>query len=206
MTARNVSVLRSAWRFGLRLSGEGGQPPPETLYSANTSVQEAMRRAAVPLVPDVSIHYRCGDNVVTHYGFLPFKVYSDLIAEGARTIYVMSEHPSRKTNTRRNSMMMYVSSPLAISSTYTMGIYYFYFIFRVLLEKSVTQFWIICFGFYCGDSRALRCWSSAARSSTTIWSASPAPPSLSAPSGERPLANMPPRLRVSFPSFLYSPI
>jgi hypothetical protein len=26
----------------------------------------------LPLVPDVAIHYRCGDNIVSHYGFLPF--------------------------------------------------------------------------------------------------------------------------------------
>jgi hypothetical protein len=30
---------------------------------------------SLPLVPDAAIHYRCGDNFVGHYGFLPFRAF-----------------------------------------------------------------------------------------------------------------------------------
>ena len=51
----------------------------------------------LPVIPDVSIHYRCGDNVVGHYGFLPFGFFKEKILNTTRFIYVMSESSSRKT-------------------------------------------------------------------------------------------------------------
>lgn len=50
---------------------------------------------SLPVIPEVAIHYRCGDNLVTHYGFLPFKTYSDLIPSNASHIYVLAESPDR---------------------------------------------------------------------------------------------------------------
>lgn len=50
----------------------------------------------LPAVPDVAIHYRCGDNVVSHYGFLPFRVYLRHIPKTARHIYIMAESATRK--------------------------------------------------------------------------------------------------------------
>lgn len=51
--------------------------------------------ASLPVIPEVAIHYRCGDNLVAHYGFLPFKAYSDLIPSNATHIYVLAESPDR---------------------------------------------------------------------------------------------------------------
>ena len=69
----------------------------------------------LPAIPDAAIHYRCGDNVVTHYGFLPFRVYSRYIPKDATFIYVMAESPSRKLNKRDGNQVsmcvrMYVKS------------------------------------------------------------------------------------------------
>mmetsp|Transcript_27708 Transcript_27708/g.27931 ORF Transcript_27708/g.27931 Transcript_27708/m.27931 type:complete len:410 (+) Transcript_27708:433-1662(+) len=49
----------------------------------------------LPLVPDVAIHYRCGDNLVGHYGFLPFHAFKKLVPDHARHIYVMCESATR---------------------------------------------------------------------------------------------------------------
>lgn len=86
---RNFSsiVERQAWMLRL---------PPASGISNNS----------LPHVPDVSIHYRCGDNVVSHYGFLPFTAFEDLISPDAKTIYVMSESKYRKTNNYKNMRMI----------------------------------------------------------------------------------------------------
>lgn len=51
---------------------------------------------SMPFIPDVAIHYRCGDNLVTHYSFASFEGYRRAIPEGTKSIYVMAESPSRK--------------------------------------------------------------------------------------------------------------
>jgi hypothetical protein len=49
----------------------------------------------LPTVPDVAIHYRCGDNVVTHYGFTPFRVFAKTIPLDSKYVYVLAESPDR---------------------------------------------------------------------------------------------------------------
>jgi len=49
----------------------------------------------LPFLPDVAIHYRCGDNVVTHYGFSPFRIFRRKIPLDAKYIYVMADSPNR---------------------------------------------------------------------------------------------------------------
>ncbi len=51
----------------------------------------------LPFIPDVSIHYRCGDNFVGHYGFVPFSAFPKMIPKNVKTIYVLAENRSRKT-------------------------------------------------------------------------------------------------------------
>eukprot|EP00606_Chrysophyceae_sp_TOSAG23-5_P000548 GSChrysophyteH2.ASY1.ANO1.483.1 assembled CDS len=51
-----------------------------------------------PAIPDATIHYRCGDNVVGQYGFLPFVAFATHIPKTAKYIYVVSESPRRKMN------------------------------------------------------------------------------------------------------------
>lgn len=53
----------------------------------------------LPFIPDVSIHYRCGDNVGAGYGVLPYRAFTTKIPkETTRTIYIMGEEKYRKTH------------------------------------------------------------------------------------------------------------
>lgn len=54
--------------------------------------------SVLPLIPDVAIHYRCGDNFVGHYGFLPFGVIKAKIPESTTLIFVLAENRGRKTS------------------------------------------------------------------------------------------------------------
>eukprot|EP00600_Ochromonadales_sp_CCMP1393_P013036 CAMPEP_0175000898 /NCGR_PEP_ID=MMETSP0005-20121125/2841_1 /TAXON_ID=420556 /ORGANISM="Ochromonas sp., Strain CCMP1393" /LENGTH=378 /DNA_ID=CAMNT_0016255739 /DNA_START=135 /DNA_END=1271 /DNA_ORIENTATION=+ len=58
--------------------------------------------SSLPLIPDAAIHYRCGDNFVGHYGFLPFSAFARYIPSGAKTIYVLAENRGRKTQAKRH--------------------------------------------------------------------------------------------------------
>lgn len=51
----------------------------------------------LPLIPDVAMQYRCGDNIGFNYqyGILPFTVIDERIPADAKYIYVLSDHPSR---------------------------------------------------------------------------------------------------------------
>lgn len=51
----------------------------------------------LPFIPDAAIHYRCGDNFVGHYGFLPFEAFTKYVPSTARQIYILAEKRSRKT-------------------------------------------------------------------------------------------------------------
>lgn len=56
----------------------------------------------LPLIPEIAIHYRCGDNFIGHYGFLPFKAFLKFIPSTAKTIYVLAENRERKTKQKRH--------------------------------------------------------------------------------------------------------
>ncbi len=51
----------------------------------------------LPLIPEAAIHYRCGDNFVVHYGFLPFRAFLNAIPRNVSSIFVLAEHRGRKT-------------------------------------------------------------------------------------------------------------
>lgn len=52
----------------------------------------------LPLIPDVAIHYRCGDNIHSAgMGLLRFTTLKNIIPSSAHYIYVMSEDQIRKT-------------------------------------------------------------------------------------------------------------
>lgn len=55
--------------------------------------------ASLPFIPDVAIHYRCGDNVYEHYGFTMFQLFKTTIPPDAKNIYVMGESSQRKAST-----------------------------------------------------------------------------------------------------------
>lgn len=58
----------------------------------------------LPLVPTVAIHYRCGDNFVGYYGFLPFHQIISRIPQDAKNIFVFAEKKTRKTSTRTHAI------------------------------------------------------------------------------------------------------
>jgi hypothetical protein len=56
----------------------------------------------LPIIPDVTIHYRCGDNVEVpeQYGFLPFKAIVSIIKKHPHNhqyIYILSDPPGRSS-------------------------------------------------------------------------------------------------------------
>jgi len=55
--------------------------------------------SVLPLTPDAVVHYRCGDNFVGHYGFVPFPAVAARVPASARTIYILAEARNRKTQT-----------------------------------------------------------------------------------------------------------
>ena len=56
----------------------------------------------LPLIPDVAIHYRCGDNFVGYYGFLPFTAFPKYIPQSVRTIFVLAENRNRHSTARQH--------------------------------------------------------------------------------------------------------
>eukprot|EP01038_Epipyxis_sp_PR26KG_P007301 gene7301-9948_t len=56
----------------------------------------------LPLVPEAAIHYRCGDNFVGHYGFLPFRAFINTIPSTVKSIFVLAENRNRKTINKRH--------------------------------------------------------------------------------------------------------
>ena len=58
---------------------------------------------SLPFVPHVAIHYRCSDNFVGHYGFLPFYKFVEIIpADFTESIFVLAENKTRKTAHRKH--------------------------------------------------------------------------------------------------------
>lgn len=55
----------------------------------------------LPLIPDVAIQYRCGDNMGygnIGYGVLPFRAFASAIPSNAKYIYVLTDPPKRAGN------------------------------------------------------------------------------------------------------------
>ena len=63
--------------------------------------------SSLPFVPNLAIHYRCSDNFVGHYGFLPFSKFVDIIApeDEDQTMYVLAENKNRKTSPAKRHLM-----------------------------------------------------------------------------------------------------
>ena len=52
----------------------------------------------LPVIPDVALQYRCGDNIEqdpNRYGFISFKGISERIPKAAKFIYILSDPPER---------------------------------------------------------------------------------------------------------------
>lgn len=101
MTQKNQSVLQAASAYTLPWPNNG------TLQTGRLrSTHRISHGFHFPLIPDVSIHYRCGDNVVGNYGFLPFTAFADHINPTAtKSIYILAESSRRKMLKKKNQLM-----------------------------------------------------------------------------------------------------
>lgn len=68
--------------------------------------------SSLPDIPEVSIHYRCGDNTIKSYGFLSFPAFRNRIPSNVSTIYVLAESPSRRVAVREDHCPSILSSLL----------------------------------------------------------------------------------------------
>ena len=68
-----------------------------TIVEMETDFTNARIDEELPLIPDVTIQYRCGDNIQFSYmyGILPDTAFLPLIPKNAKYIYVLSDHPKR---------------------------------------------------------------------------------------------------------------
>jgi hypothetical protein len=73
--------------FDVKLAWKATLQSP--LYSQNS----------LPMIPDVAVHCRCGDNTVGDYSFLPYESYSNKIPRDnvMKNIYILSDNINRKT-------------------------------------------------------------------------------------------------------------
>lgn len=76
-----------------------------TVVDPDVDLSNAQPGAPLPIVPDVALQYRCGDNIGFSYmyGILPFTAFDSLIPADARFIYVLSDHPSRAAHSPYSS-------------------------------------------------------------------------------------------------------
>lgn len=56
----------------------------------------------LPFIPETAVHYRCGDNLVAHYGFVFFGAIKRVIPHDTKTIYVMAESSTRRANKKES--------------------------------------------------------------------------------------------------------
>jgi hypothetical protein len=64
------------------------------------TVSNSRPQITLPLIPDVTIQYRCGDNIgfgKTRYGLLPFKAFNTARIDGdtSKFIYIIADSPTR---------------------------------------------------------------------------------------------------------------
>jgi hypothetical protein len=68
-----------------------------TSVQPSTDLTNALPQQILPIIPDVTIQYRCGDNIQFSYmyGILPYTAFASRIPSNSKYIYVLSDHPSR---------------------------------------------------------------------------------------------------------------
>lgn len=72
----------------------------KTTVSHGIDVTNSNDTSNLPLIPDVSIQYRCGDNIQFNYmyGILPYTAFDSIVPPDSHYIYILSDHPSRSKN------------------------------------------------------------------------------------------------------------
>lgn len=88
-----ISILRPAIEY--HFAAHKSIATRGTVLSEH-DLSSAPRGVFLPIVPDVLIQYRCGDNVPSkYYGFLKFKALIDVVPADSKFIYVRSDSPFR---------------------------------------------------------------------------------------------------------------
>lgn len=90
---------------GRRLHIPGHHPKPRVHHETNYTTPLAHSTYHLPLLPNITLHYRCGDNIANGqgHGVIPFKTFSkarllsraSLREDQVHFIYVLTEHPQR---------------------------------------------------------------------------------------------------------------
>lgn len=91
------SLLRSALQY--HIFNSPGPKYLNTIVSASDKASVPVG-TILPFIPDAAIHYRCGDNFIGHYGFVPFVAFTSQIPVTVSTIYVLAEDRARKTTSK----------------------------------------------------------------------------------------------------------
>lgn len=91
-------------------------PETATTVSPDTDFSNARTDEALPMVPDVTIQYRCGDNIGFSYmyGILPFTAFTVRIPQDSKYIYVLSDHPSRAMHSQFTSKCQVILKALFV--------------------------------------------------------------------------------------------
>jgi hypothetical protein len=89
--------IRKYLRVALKAYNDSIPPNEQTHVAPDVDVTNAKPGTFLPIIPDVSLQYRCGDNIAFsyHYGILPFTAFLTRIPPDSKYIYVLSDHPSR---------------------------------------------------------------------------------------------------------------
>ena len=93
---KSLHIIRPMFVEALLFHLNDPSTPTRTIVNQTDISSEKVGRV-LPLIPDAAIHYRCGDNFVGDYGFLPFRAIKDKIPLSSGTIYVLAEMRNRKT-------------------------------------------------------------------------------------------------------------
>lgn len=72
-------------------------PDTVTVIDPEVDLTNSKSTDKLPLIPDTTIHYRCGDNIAFNYqyGILPFTIFDSRVPKDSKLIYVLSDHPNR---------------------------------------------------------------------------------------------------------------
>jgi len=101
-----IPSIRTYMRAAISLYLDSLPKDATTTVSPDTDFSNGVPGARLPLIPDVALQYRCGDNIGFSYmyGILPFTAFlSRIPKEGTSFIYVLSDHPTRASHSPYSS-------------------------------------------------------------------------------------------------------
>lgn len=93
-----VPLLRFALLQQLHLSSESKLGLYRATVVRPGDLATVPQGTELPFIPDAAVHYRCGDNFVGSYGFVPFHAVDKFVPADAKSIYILAEHRGRKTS------------------------------------------------------------------------------------------------------------